>query len=330
MDIWSILRRGLVGRLLQAVAVMVVVLAVAEPSEAQRKHKVDPESASAKACWKAVREKAGDDHPHAKQVHVNLETALEWQENEAEMSIAGQGRVQSRSDSWREFRYRCIYYARTGTVTSVEISMNPDEDWREESGDFGVTLYRDPAFRGHFETFTEDRRDLRGSRIGDDQTTSVRVSRGCSARLFQDLDYRGAYAEITADNGDLRSSRVGDDSVTSIQVRCDGEGWDDDSSSSGGDDWSSDPWNKGITLYRDLNYHGTSETFSSDNPDLRETRIGDDQATSVKVSRGCRARLYRDTNYRGSFTEVSSDVADLRRSQVGDDSITSIQVRCDG
>jgi hypothetical protein len=63
--------------------------------------------------------------------------------------------------------------------------------------------------------------------------------------------------------------------------------------------------------------------------DLRYSQIGNDQATSVSISRGCRARLYRDPDFRGSYTEIDRDVADLRGSQVGDDAISSLEIRCD-
>jgi hypothetical protein len=86
---------------------------------------------------------------------------------------------------------------------------------------------------------------------------------------------------------------------------------------------------RGVTLHRDLNFTGVSEAFASDVPDLRGSRVGDDQATSVSVSRGCQARLYQHLNYEGAYTEVSSSMDALRGSKVGDDSVTSIKVRCD-
>jgi hypothetical protein len=311
-------------------AAVVLILAVAQPIGAQRKHKVEPSSASAKACRQSVRQKAGMEYPNAQDIQVNLGSAVEWQENEVETFITGRGRLQRRSGKWREFEYRCIYYLRMGTVSVTDVEMGAESsDPGEGSAEFGVTLYRDPGFRGVSETFTEDKSDLRRYLIGDDQTTSVKVSRGCRARLYQDLDFRGAYLEVTSDTSDLRGTRVGDDSVTSVRVRCDGKGWVDPPADDGQDDWDEDPFNHGVTLFRDSEFRGTSQTFSSDIPDLRDSRIGDDQATSVRISRGCRARLYQDLNFRGSYTEVTADIANLRGSSVGDDSITSLQVRCE-
>ena len=195
------------------------------------------------------------------------------------------------------------------------------------SGSHGVTLHRDLKFTGVDEAFTSDVPDLRGSRIGDDQATSVSISQGCRARLYQHLNYEGAYTEISSSTGDLRGSRVGDDSATSLQVRCDGWGWNDDRDDERGTGAS--PVSHGVTLYRDPNFTGVSEAFASDVPDLRGSRVGDDQATSVSVSRGCQARLYQHLNYEGAYTEVSSSMDALRGSKVGDDSVTSIKVRCD-
>ena len=195
------------------------------------------------------------------------------------------------------------------------------------SGDRGVTLYRDINFSGTGETFTHDVPDLRSSRIGNDQASSVRVGGDCTARLFQDINYRGGSTEVTHDFRDLRAASVGNDTVSSMQVRCGGGGW----GGSGGDEWgdSRPSSSHGVTLYRDINFAGVSETFTADMSDLRSSRIGNDQATSVRVGPRCRARLYQDLNFGGAYTEVDSDVADLRRSTVGNDSVTSIRVRCD-
>lgn len=193
---------------------------------------------------------------------------------------------------------------------------------------YGVTLHRDPGLRGTSQTFSSDARDLRGSYVGNDQATSVSVSGGCRARLYQDPDFRGAYTEVNSDIYDLRGSHVGNDSVTSLQVHCDGSGWGNSWGGGWAETLEQEYRGSGLTLFRDPHYGGTSETFADDVPDLRGSRVGDDEATSVSLSPGCRARLFQDPNFRGAYTEVNSDIPDLRGARVGDDSITSIQVRC--
>lgn len=182
-----------------------------------------------------------------------------------------------------------------------------------------VILYRDRDLSGVHEGFTGDVADLRGSRFGDDQATSVQVARGCRARLYQHPEFGGRYTEVEGTLRDLRGSQVGDDGTSSLKVRCLGDGG-----------WDEPPSRSGVTLYRDLGFRGDSETFSRDVPDLRESRIGDDQATSARAARGCRARLYQHPNYGGRYTEVDGALPDLRGSAVGDDGASSLRVRCTG
>jgi hypothetical protein len=228
-------------------------------------------------------------------------------------------------------RYAAFNYAPDSECDgrSGQVGYGGGGSWSEseDSGSHGVTLHRDRSFTGVSETFTGDVPDLRATRVGDDHATSVSISRRCHARLYQDLNYEGAYTEVDSNIGDLRGSPVGDDSVTSLRVRCDAGGGSDDRDG----EWSEGggSGDRGVTLHRDRNFTGVSETFTGDVPDLRVTRVGDDHATSVSISRRCHARLYQDLNYEGAYTEVNSNIGDLRGSPVGDDSVTSLQVRCD-
>ena len=189
----------------------------------------------------------------------------------------------------------------------------------------GVTLYRDLNFTGTSQTFSDDIPDLRGSYVGNDNATSVRISSGCRARLYADVDYKGAYIEVEQDVSDLRRSPVGNDTVTSLRVRCEGggDGWSD------GGTWPGGGTRRGVTVYRDLNFSGASQSFSNDVADLRSSFVGNDTATSVRVERGCRARLYADANFGGSYIDVDQDISDLRGSPVGNDKVSSMRVRCD-
>jgi hypothetical protein len=160
----------------------------------------------------------------------------------------------------------------------------------------------------------------------------VRIDPGCSARLYADANYQGNYLEVDHDLSDLRGSSVGNDTVTSVRVRCDGTGggWgggrDWDSGGGGSDGGSS---TEGVTLYRDLDFSGRGQTFNGDVSDLRGSNIGNDAATSVRISRGCRARLFADANFRGAYIETERDISDLRVTPVGNDTVTSVQVRCE-
>ena len=222
------------------------------------------------------------------------------------------------------------------SVTALRVRCDVDT---ESSATRGVTLYRDKSFTGVSEVFTGDAPDLRYSKIGNDHATSVRVSKGCRAKLHPNLNFEGASTEIDADVADLRGSTVGDDSVSSLEVDCEDWIWSDDwSGEEAGeaeDEWAEEraaqgsAGTRGVTLHRDLNYTGTSQLFSGDVPDLRSSTVGNDEATSVSISRGCRARLYQNLNYEGSYTEVDSNVGDLRGSTIGNDSVSSLKVRCE-
>ena len=216
-----------------------------------------------------------------------------------------------------------------GTSSGGGWGSGGDSGWGGSNPSYGVTLYRDLNFQGAGQSFSDDVADLGGSHVGSDTTTSVRVGQGCRARLYADAYYRGAYLEVDRDISDLRGTRVGNDTVSSVQVRCEGGGggWGGGGDSGWGGDSSSSSY--GVTLYRDLNFSGRGETFSDDVSDLRSSYVGNDNATSVRVSRGCRARLYADANYGGAYLEVDRDISDLRGTRVGNDTVTSVQVRCD-
>jgi hypothetical protein len=220
------------------------------------------------------------------------------------------------------------------TVSSIKVRCEDrgadwgtgDDGGSGDSPDYGVTLFRDLDFSGTSQLFTEDIPYLGGTFLGNDTTTSVRVGRGCRARLYVDADYRGTYIEVDRHVSDLRGSTIGNDSVSSIQVRCEGQGAD---WASGDDGWSEDPPDYGVTLFRNIGFSGTSQTFTEDSSDLRDTFLGNDSASSVQISSGCRARLHTDSDFRGTYIEIDRDISDLRGSRVGNDAITSLQVRCE-
>lgn len=223
------------------------------------------------------------------------------------------------------------------TVSSMRVHCKGGDwvsgsDWNSGGTPSGVTLYRDLDFSGRNQKITDDISDLRGHYVGNDTATSVRIDPGCLARIYADANYQGSYLEVDRDISDLRGSSVGNDTVTSVRVRCDrnGGGWNSGSDwSSGGSGSTGGSTTEGVTLYRDLNFSGRSQTFAGDISDLRGSYVGNDAATSVRVSRGCRARLFADANYRGAYIETERDISDLRGSPVGNDTVTSMQVRCE-
>lgn len=85
----------------------------------------------------------------------------------------------------------------------------------------------------------------------------------------------------------------------------------------------------GVILYEDTDFRGRAQNFTlADNPDLEDTGIGGDRASSIRVEPGCRVALYEHRGYRGRVTILESDVADLGDTPVGNDRVSSLTLDC--
>ncbi len=181
-----------------------------------------------------------------------------------------------------------------------------------------AVLFRDAGYRGRDERFPAgDYPDLRDTAIGNDAVSSLEVRRGCRVRLYQDTEFRGDYEEIDYNVPDLRGTRIGNDRASSMQVRC-------------GGNWSWDGYQRrgGVILFSDADFEGYDERFEFDVPDLRETQIGSDTASSIAVDRGCRVRLFEDVGFRGRSVELTRDEAYLGQTRIGNDRVSSLKVYC--
>lgn len=89
------------------------------------------------------------------------------------------------------------------------------------------------------------------------------------------------------------------------------------------------PAPRGVTLYQHGEFEGRSETFTQDVSSLGRTRIGNDEANSVRVGAGCRATLYEHSNFHGTTAEVTGDVPSLGATRLGNDEAGSLRVACD-
>ncbi len=182
----------------------------------------------------------------------------------------------------------------------------------------GVTLYDQRQFRGTSELLTGDDPDLRDNRIGHDAVSSVRVDPGCRAILFQDVGYLGPSAAISFDTERLNGTRLGNNEASSVRVMC----------SAGGGYGVAPPPQRGVVLFLHSGHQGAGETFTADDPDLADNRIGKGTASSIRLAPGCRATLYRRTQYRGRSSVVTRDLSNLRGTEVGNDAVASIRVVC--
>jgi len=83
---------------------------------------------------------------------------------------------------------------------------------------------------------------------------------------------------------------------------------------------------EGVTLFSDVDYRGTSEVFYESDPDLRDNRIGNDRASSIRVPRGYVVTLYEHTNFKGRSVVLRNDEAKLGGTPLGNDEVSSIRV----
>lgn len=202
-------------------------------------------------------------------------------------------------------------------------------------GRSGVTLYTGRSYRGDREVFYEDDPRLYNNDIGQDRARSVQVGTGCEVTLYEHPDYGGRSLNLTRDVRDLSQTRFGRAGVSSLRVNCRrGGGGNPPGGLNPPGSSPSRPGapgqRRGVTLYHDDDFRGGSETFYEDRTDLGRSRIGNDNASSIRVDRGCRAVLYRDSNFRGEYEVITRDVSSLSRTRVGNDAVSSLKVECRG
>lgn len=197
-------------------------------------------------------------------------------------------------------------------VIDQPIERPPIDRPRPQRG--SVTLFVDDDYRGRSQTFYEDMPGLRGTVVENDSISSLRVVPGCRVTLYEHDDYRGRSSVLEGDVYTLRGTEVGNDSVSSIQLDC------------GGGEAA-----RGVWLYEHADFRGQSQLFRAGDS-LRDFRapnqIGNDRASSVRVSGGCEAYLFSDADFSGRSMFVNTDVPDLGRTQVGNDTVSSIRVSC--
>lgn len=212
-----------------------------------------------------------------------------------------------------------------GSVSSVRVDCRGGggSGWGSGSSR-GVTLYSDVDLEGPSQVFATDVPDLERTRLGARRASSIDVPKGCAATLYSEPGYRGRSTTFRGPNTDLRNTPVGNDTASSLRVDCGGNphvpgGSRPPVPAPGGD---------GVTLFRDKDLRGSSETFRSDVPDLDGTRVGARSASSIEVPPGCRAILFSEPGYRGQSTTFDGPNRDLRNTGVGNDRAQSIRVTC--
>ena len=197
---------------------------------------------------------------------------------------------------------------------------------------YGVTVYSGQRLTGVSETFSRDVETLRETRFGTNRVVSVRVSPGCKAILYEKSGFRGQSVELRDNDNDLGNTPLGRNQASSLRVWCRGNGpsyhqdWDGEQPR--GYTYVPHDAGRGVTLYRDRNAQGPSQTFDRDVSDLSYTRFGDDKVSSLDVSPGCEATLFSERNFRGRSTTFRERDNNLSNTPVGEDTTSSLRIRC--
>jgi hypothetical protein len=74
---------------------------------------------------------------------------------------------------------------------------------------------------------------------------------------------------------------------------------------------------RGITVYTDIDFNGSSETFTQAMPDLRSVGLND-TISSIRVPAGETWQICDDINFQGRCREISGRVGDLRNMNLND------------
>ena len=67
----------------------------------------------------------------------------------------------------------------------------------------------------------------------------------------------------------------------------------------------------GVYLYRDANYRGSCAFFTESHPNLGNTPVGDNGASSIRINGEYGVKLYKDANYGGGYEEIGDSEPDL-------------------
>jgi hypothetical protein len=236
----------------------------------------------------------------------------------------------------------------------------------------GATLFEGLRLTGERITVDRDVFDLNDTPFGARRTSSVDVSRGCRVTLFERSGYRGVSVELTEHDNDLGNTRLGRDAVSSVRVDCRGTSepprgitlYVDSNLSGSSQTFEEDvpdlertrfgarrassievPDGCMAILFSEPGYQGRSTTFRGNNNKLKNTEVGVDAASSLRVDCGRRphhrptpsspqatatpatgVKLFRDKKLGGPSQEFRSDVPDLTVTRIGARTASSIQV----
>jgi len=220
--------------------------------------------------------------------------------------------------TWEEIRGddRNLTDNRIGDNTVSSIRVRFEEPEPQADGP-GVTLYRSFNFSGRQQVAQADLADLDSGRLGDNRLSSLQVPPGYVVTLYKDRNFRGSWEEIRADDADLTDNPIGDNTVSSIRIRFEKVVQHEPASEKGG---------PGVIFYRGFDFSGREQVFHSDVADLRQTHLGTDRISSLRVPPGYVVTLYEHQGFRGISEEIRESDRNLTNNRIGDNTVSSIRI----
>lgn len=108
-------------------------------------------------------------------------------------------------------------YVGNDCVSSIRIVRHHAESQDRDQSRNVIMLYEHPGFRGSELAVRGDIRDLRGTQIGNDRLSSIRIPRGYVVTIYADVDFQGPSETLLSDDSNLADNWIGDDRVSSIK-----------------------------------------------------------------------------------------------------------------
>lgn len=94
---------------------------------------------------------------------------------------------------------------------------NPNPNPNPDYGRSEVILYEHAGYRGRSQTFNGDVTNLRGTYIGNDSVSSIRV-RNATITIYEHSNFRGRHQTFNGDVPNLRDTYIGNDQASSIRI----------------------------------------------------------------------------------------------------------------
>jgi hypothetical protein len=177
-----------------------------------------------------------------------------------------------------------------------------------------IAVFENANYTGWCETITRDVNNFGDLDIDHDTVSSIKLNAVCpggpAVILYEKDNFKGKKVKVFGSAGDLSNAAYNiNDQVSSFKLV--------DGASS-------------VALFEHANYGGNCQAFTSDQSKLKDTNIGNDMVSSVKLNGECNVSgphviLYEDNNFGGKQLMIKGDKNDLRVNNFND-KISSIKM----